>query len=583
MSKKLHWPLALLLVAALLLGACGGPAATPSTPPTQPVIQATAVPPTAPPPTDVPEPTLAPVAELDIAALLEPVLAGLNPDTAYGGVAPAKLSEELASEAPFLVDVREPTEVAENGYIEGAINLPIRTLTANLDKLPALDAPIVVYCASGVRGGYAITTLRLLGYTNVRNLSGGLGAWAKAGLPVETGAPPEPAVLGMPAVDEAVLGELNAVFEAMPDGYYGIKADALNAMLADKPPFLVDLRSEGEWNKDGYLEGAVNVPLHTLMANLDQLPAKDEPIVLVCASGYRGTAGMLALRLLGYTNVSNLSGGLNAWKAAELPVVGWVNWTTAWTEFLGELPANGMYSISAADLNLALVENPPFLLDVREAAEIEADGHIAGAVHIPIRALTQNLDKLPALDAPIVVYCASGHRGGYAAAALHQLGYRDVRNLGGGLGAWKKAELPLEAGLPAEAVAGMAPEVDATALRDLDTFLVGLPDGFLSVKAADLNLELGEAAKPVLVDVRTADETANGYIEGALLIPIDQLMGNLSQIPDKQAEIVIYCASGHRGAMGLMALKMLGYANVRNLGGGMNAWVAAELPITSAN
>jgi rhodanese-related sulfurtransferase len=526
---------------------------------------------------------MAPVVELDISALLEPVIGGLTPETGYGGVAAAKLSEELAGEAPFLVDVREPGEVAENGYIEGAINLPIRTLTQNLDKLPALDEKIVVYCASGLRGGYAITALRLLGYTNVRNLSGGLGAWTKAGLPVETGAPAEPAVVGMPAVDEAVLAEVDGFIANIAEGYYGIKADALNAALADKPPFLLDVRSEDEWNKDGYLEGAVHVPVQELMANLDVLPGMDEPIVIYCASGYRGTAGLMALRMLGYTNVSNLSGGLNAWKAAELPVAGWVNWTQAWTQFLGELPANGMYTISAADLNLALTENPPFLLDVREPAEIEADGYIAGAVNLPIRTLTQNLDKLPALDEPIVVYCASGHRGGMAIAALHLLGYSDVRNLGGGVGAWKKAELPLEAGLPAEAAAATAPEVDATALRDLDAFLTGLPDGFLTVKAADLNLELGEAAKPVLVDVRTPDETANGFIEGALLIPIDQLMGALTQIPDKQAEIVIYCASGHRGAMGLMALKMLGYANVRNLGGGLNAWVAAELPVTTAN
>jgi rhodanese-related sulfurtransferase len=242
-----------------------------------------------------------------------------------------------------------------------------------------------------------------------------------------------------------------------------------------------------------------------------------------------------------------------------------------------------MYSISAADLNLALADKPPFLIDVREPAEIEADGFIAGAINLPIRTLTANLDKLPALDEPIVVYCGSGHRGGMAIAALHLLGYSDVRNLGGGTGAWKKAELPLETGLPAEPVAGTAPEVDATALRDLDAFFTGLPEGFLTVKAADLNVALGEAAKPVLVDVRTTDETANGYIEGALLVPIDQLMANLTQLPDKQAEIVIYCASGHRGAMGLMALKMLGYANVRNLGGGLNAWVAAELPVTTAN
>jgi rhodanese-related sulfurtransferase len=291
----------------------------------------------------------------------------------------------------------------------------------------------------------------------------------------------------------------------------------------------------------------------------------------------------MALRLMGFSDVSNLGGGLGAWKTASLPVAGWVDWTAAWTAYLGALPQHEFYLIKADALNAALADKPPFLLDVREASEIEKDGYIAGAVAIPVREVLQNLDKLPGLNDPIVVYCASGHRGAMVMAALQQLGYTNVLNLAGGLGAWKKAEFPVETGQPAAGTAGQAASVDATRLHDLDAFLANLPDGFMSVKAVDLNGELAEAQPPVVVDVRTPDEAAKGYIEGALLIPIDQLMANLSQLPDKKANIVVMCQSGHRGALALIALRMLGYENVRNLGGGMNAWVAAELPVAGAN
>ena len=121
--------------------------------------------------------------------------------------------------------------------------------------------------------------------------------------------------------------------------------------------------------------------------------------------------------------------------------------------------------------------------------------------------------------------------------------------------------------------------MDATLLRDLNAFLSGLPEGFYTVKSADLNTELTGATVPVIVDVRTAEETANGYIEGALLIPFVDFAANISQLPtDKAAPIVVLCQSGHRGAIVMMYLRMIGYTNVRNLAGGMNAWVAAELP-----
>ncbi len=262
-----------------------------------------------------------------------------------------------------------------------------------------------------------------------------------------------------------------------------------------------------------------------------------------------------------------------------MPVVGWVDWTSVWTEYLTNLPA-GFGTITAADLNTVITEKAPFLLDVRDAAEIEKDGFIAGSVNIPVKELLKNLDKLPALDQPIVIYCASGHRGGMAMTALQVLGYSDVKDLAGGLGAWKKAELPVEMGAPAAPTAGTAPEVDATKLRDLDAFFSGLPEGYFVVKAADLNTELAAETKPLLIDLRTDEEVANGYIEGSVHISINALLADMTLLPaDKTAAIVLACQSGHRGGIGMLVLRMLGWSEVRNLGGGVAAWAAAELPL----
>ena len=65
------------------------------------------------------------------------------------------------------------------------MNIPIRTLAKNLDKLPADKAmPIAVVCKSGIRAAYATMTLKMLGYNNVKDVVGGMMAWEKEGLPV---------------------------------------------------------------------------------------------------------------------------------------------------------------------------------------------------------------------------------------------------------------------------------------------------------------------------------------------------------------------------------------------------------------
>ena len=574
MSKKLQALLGLLMVFSMILGACA-PAA-------EPVVEE----PQAPVVVEEPQAPVAeePVAELDLPALMADFWASIPADKGFGSVKPATLAEEMADKAPFLIDVREPAEL-ENGYIEGAVNIPIRDLLQNLDKLPGLDEPIVIYCGSGHRGAFGLMALKMLGYTNVRNLGGGFGAWTKAELPVATDPIAAPEVISTPIVEnEELFNVLNDFLVNLPANFASVKAADLSVELTESnAPILIDTRSQGEWDA-GYIDGATLVEFPTFLDNLDKLPAdKDANIVVYCGSGHRGAMAEMAMYLLGYTNVRNLGGGFGAWKTAGLPVAGVVDWPNVWGEFVSTMPV-GYFSIKAPDLNTALAESAPFILDVRETAELEKDGYIAGAVNIPTRVVLNNLDKLPAKDQPIVVYCASGHRGALVMSALELLGYTDVKNLAGGLGAWKKAELPVETGtLPAAPTAGAAPEVDAMRLADLTAFFTNLPEGFATVKAADLNVELTGTTAPFILDVRTADEYKAGFIDGAVNINITDVPANLAQLPaDKNAPIIVLCQSGHRGAIVMMYLQMIGYTNVRNLGGGMNAWTGAELPVSSA-
>ncbi|MBX7214848.1 MAG: rhodanese-like domain-containing protein [Thermoflexales bacterium] len=294
-----------LLLAALLAGGMTACAGAPPAP--------TAVPPTA-------VPTVAPTPKpaLDMTAAVDKFLKGL-PD-GFNGIKPEALKDQMATAKPFLLDVREASELASGGFIEGAVNIPIRTVAKNLDKLPAKDQPIVVYCAIGHRGAIAATALQLLGYTNVKSISGGFNAWTAAKLPVATGTPNAPVAGAKPTVDAEMLAVLDKYLSGLPDGFNGVKPDAAKEQIEKTKPFVIDVREPSELASAGYIEGSVNIPIRTLSANLSKLPAKDQPIIVYCAIGHRGGMAMAALNLLGYTNVKSISGGFNAWVAANLPV-----------------------------------------------------------------------------------------------------------------------------------------------------------------------------------------------------------------------------------------------------------------------
>lgn len=263
-------------------------------------------------------------APFDIQPVLVDYLQNL-PD-GFFGAKPENVLKELGGDTkPFMIDLREATEITDNGYIDGAVTIPLRSLLDNLDKLPAQDQPIVVYCGVGHRGGIAVEVLQLLGYTNVRSISGGFNAWKAAGLPVatETIAEPEPSGAAAPEFDPELFATLNEFVTAIPDGFYAAAPTNVLKRLGEEPkPLLIDVRGEQELKDNGYIEGQTNIPLKTLLDDLTKLPAdKDQPIIVYCAIGHRGAMAMVTLRLLGYTDVTSIGGGFKNWVGSSLPIV----------------------------------------------------------------------------------------------------------------------------------------------------------------------------------------------------------------------------------------------------------------------
>ena len=107
------------------------------------------------------------------------------------------------------------------------------------------------------------------------------------------------------------------------------------------------------------------------------------------------------------------------------------------------LPFGRVAEIDAAALVARLSEaSPPQVLDVRTRTEWRAS-HIAGSSNVPITKLRQRLASL-SLDRerPVVAICLSAHRSVPAVRLLNAYGFKDVRQLRGGMLAWWRKGLP---------------------------------------------------------------------------------------------------------------------------------------------
>jgi rhodanese-related sulfurtransferase len=102
-----------------------------------------------------------------------------------------------------------------------------------------------------------------------------------------------------------------------------VDVETFDQAISDNPDaFLLDVRTQSEWEQDGHLEDATLIPHTELESRESELPDdKDSFILLYCRSGNRSQTAAQTLVDMGFTNLMELEVGITGWKNADKPVV----------------------------------------------------------------------------------------------------------------------------------------------------------------------------------------------------------------------------------------------------------------------
>jgi rhodanese-related sulfurtransferase len=204
------------------------------------------------------------------------------------------------------------------------------------------------------------------------------------------------------------------------------------------------------------------------------------------------------------------------------------------------------------------------LLDVRHEAAF-ATGHPLFAANMAAGRIELEAEiRLPRKDVPIVVYDAGEGLVAQAADRLTALGYTDVRQLGGGLQAWRMAGFEL--------------------FRDVNSYakafgeLVEQRKHTPSLPADHLAALIAAEANIAILDVRRFDEYATMNIPGSVSVPGAELVLRARRIaPDPETTIIVNCAGRTRSIIGTQSLINAGVANkVLALRNGTIGWTLAK-------
>lgn len=200
----------------------------------------------------------------------------------------AKEIHDRVCERCLVLDVR-PKEAFAATHIPNAVNIP---LGANLPTwagwvLP-YDTPIILVLDNPGDLQAVATHLIRVGLDDIQGyLEGGIEAWETAGYPLDR--------VGTMSVHELARQLQNGA-----------------------APTVLDVRTDSEWNA-GHIDGAIHIHGGRLQDRFAEVP-RDKPVKIICGTGYRASIAASFLKREGYHDVTNVVGGMTAWKAAGLPI-----------------------------------------------------------------------------------------------------------------------------------------------------------------------------------------------------------------------------------------------------------------------
>lgn len=208
-----------------------------------------------------------------------PLLAELTPLVA---LQPADV-REAQERGAVVLDVRDEDAFGA-AHVPEAVNIGLDGQFASwAGSIVGLQTDLVILAENDEQVAEARVRLARVGIERIAGFaSGGMRAWAAAGLPV------------------AVIPQLDP--------------DAFAAAMRDPRVQIVDVRRDSEWDA-GHIAGAVHVPLNALLGRLDELD-RSRPLAVHCKSGYRSAIATSLLARAGFRETVNLRGGFDAWCEA---------------------------------------------------------------------------------------------------------------------------------------------------------------------------------------------------------------------------------------------------------------------------
>lgn len=485
----------------------------------------------------------------------------------------AGLAALMAGPGPHAVlDLRERAAY-EGGHIFRATNLPRRLLEFRLSRLvTAKRTPVVLCDADGRLAALALPAVRAMGFTDVQVLDGGLEAWRREGRGTITG-------INVPskAFGERALRTLHT-----PQ----IPPHELQAWIdGGRDMVIVDSRTPEEYAR-GCIPGAWSMPGGELVLRIGELATSPKTAIVVhCGGRTRSYIGAESLRRMGLPNpIVALENGTMGWELAGLTLERGAGRRVAEVSEAGRKRAaaaalliakeDGIVSIAPADLAALWArraEENVALLDVRTREEYE-EGHVAGAAWAPGGQAVQATDEYVAVRAArVVLVCDGSGRSIMTAAWLKRMGLAGVSALTGGLPAWKAAGGAIETGHPDPEPWGYAAARAAVGT---------LAPVELSAALNAAQAPPAPARTPMVLNVDQSDVYAQGHVPGAAWLCRSRLEWKVPQaLLDRGRALVLTCRDGRHSTLAAATLDRLGYASVRVLEGGTQAWERKRLAL----